>query len=263
MSISAISKSVTDRLNAVLPKSGDEPCSIGEGARFIGFVEQSTGTNIWSLLMEHCRDLAGGDADRAQALFVDRPDVELGFVSRLVNHALGLAPGYFPRADLIPPYKVHGGDFASDRLGEFADGAGRLMFADAWGTRESELGRRYPGENLYDIAPDTPDEAILEGARLCGYYEAANGLPIHELFERACIAEYGSREAWEAAEEAGDGDLPDFEHFSNDLAFMALGAGVSWFDDRKKFDLARVGFEYTEEAGLDDPEPADASEMSL
>jgi len=263
MSITAISKSVADRLNAALPNSGDEPCSIGEGARFIGFVEQSTGTNIWSFLMEYCRSLEGGDAERAQNLFLNRPDVQVEFASRLVDHALGLTPGYFPLAELIPPYTAHGGDFASDRLGEFADGAGRLMFADAWATREQELGRTYPGENLYDIAPDTPDEAILEGARLCGCYEAANRQPIHKLFELACIAEYGSMEAWEAAEEAGDDDLPDFEHFSNDLAFMALGAGVSWFDDRKKFDLVRVGFEYAEEAGLDDPEPADASEMSL
>jgi len=262
MSITAISKAVADRLNAVLP-SGTEECSASEGARLIGFVEVAARTGIWPLLMRHCEKLTGGDKVRAEALFVAaRTEADLApFAAHLVDHALGLSSGTLPIGVIDPPFRPHGG-VAWDRMEEFAEGAGRLMFADAWATREEELDRTYPGENLYDIAPETPEEAVLEGARLCGRYEAANGVAIHELFERACIAEYGSREAWEKAEEAYDRNLPDFEHFSNDLAFMAMGAGVSWFDDRKAFPLERVSFEYSEEAGLADPEPADAREMA-
>lgn len=104
----------------------------------------------------------------------------------------------------------------------------RALWVCAWADHEEEEDRTYPGQELMDVAPETPILATIEGARLCGKYEEANGLEIHCLAQQAANAEGISLE----------NRSPDFDQeFGHALAMMALRHGVSWFDDHERFPL--------------------------
>lgn len=212
-----------------------------EGARLIGFLEQGSGMNVWAV---------------AARLGMD----ETQFAEVLVECARAGAP--LPGGGTIIGFPVDEVDPATaSTREEAAEFMGALMFRDAWASREDEIGNSLSGMRIEDVAPDTPDAAVVEGARLVGMYEQANGCSMLALFNKACDAEYGSPEAAVQAFDADDPHYPTMEHFAQDLAFMALGHGVSWFDDRAEFPLAGVSMEYCEEDGLspipgDSPSPA-------
>lgn len=119
---------------------------------------------------------------------------------------------------------------------EFTEGAARALFVDAWASekeREAEdTGVRAwpPGSELMDIAPETPAEAILEAGRLLGMLEEANKTSVHVLVAAAAKAD-GVSEI----------DVSEFGHY---IAMQALGHGVSWFDDHKKFSIKIPNFEF-------------------
>lgn len=120
------------------------------------------------------------------------------------------------------------------------------MPAHMGGFREHH-GRTYPGRNPCDIAPPTPQYALLSAAILLGKLEQANGCELATIAQAAHIADH-------AGDLAGENcSFDDFvREFASAVALEALGHGVSWFDDHEEFSLRgnwrfvvpRIEFEY-------------------
>ncbi len=123
-------------------------------------------------------------------------------------------------------------DFDNDFTEEFSAGASRAFWVTSWADGMEERGESLSGE-LMDQAPDTPLSAWVAAGELKGLLEAANRVPIHTLADRAAKAD--------GDEGILDIDAEDFGHY---MAMMAMGHGVSWFDDHEKFKFTRVNMEY-------------------
>jgi hypothetical protein len=78
------------------------------------------------------------------------------------------------------------------------------------------------GDDWMDVAPETPPQGLQAGRDLAALYEEVNGTSLDELAAAAAVA---------------DGQDVDGEEFGHYLAMMALGRGVSWFDDHAEFPL--------------------------
>jgi len=113
----------------------------------------------------------------------------------------------------------------------------------------------FPGQRLEDIAPPTPDYAREWAWRLLGALEEANigrgrsylSTILAAAQKAECVAgscnEFGHSVRWSPLDAQG---RPTFTHdkceidarkFGSDIAMMALGTGVSWFDDHAQFEL--------------------------
>ncbi len=111
---------------------------------------------------------------------------------------------------------------------EILDGMARAMFVDRWVWQEEEDGRTYPGQDLMNCAPETPHEAEAAALYLAGMIDQANGTTLH------CIA---------AAAVRAEGKAIDESELGHYLAMMAMGHGVSWFDDHATFPLVVPDFD--------------------
>lgn len=113
----------------------------------------------------------------------------------------------------------------------------RTLFVDQWANEEEEQGRCYSGQNLMDVAPETPSEYRDEALRLVGHMEAANGMAFVCLAYKAFVADglttYEDDDGWD---KVTDDVLEEFGHY---VAMASLGHGVCWEDDR-----ADAGIEY-------------------
>jgi hypothetical protein len=104
-------------------------------------------------------------------------------------------------------------------------GAARVLWASAWADVTEERGESHSGQELTEIAPPTPMEATSLATSLMGKVARANGHSISALVKMAAQA---------------DGVAPTNEFarsFGSDIAMMAMGTGVSWFDDHAEFPL--------------------------
>lgn len=108
-------------------------------------------------------------------------------------------------------------------LGEIERGFLDVMWGDAWMTEEEEQGRTYPGENILDIMPSAPEEAIMEASMVIGYIEGSVRETMDAIWERA--------EAAAIAEGHEDDPKMNAEGFGSCLYYEHVGAGVSWDDD--------------------------------
>jgi hypothetical protein len=111
------------------------------------------------------------------------------------------------------------------------------------------------GEDWFQIAPETPDAAYLAARDLAKLFRQAEGMSLPDLFELAVTVDQAEfswempadRERLAATDQPTQGDLA--LEFGADLASMALGTGVSWFDDHKqtrlgaRFDPKILSFE--------------------
>lgn len=111
----------------------------------------------------------------------------------------------------------------SSIIGEIEDGFIEIMWADAWATEEEEQGRTYPGENILDVMPAAPEEAIMEASMTIGYIEGSARETIDAVWERA--------EAAAIADGHEDDPKMNPEGFGSCLYYEHVGAGVSWNDD--------------------------------
>jgi len=118
--------------------------------------------------------------------------------------------------------------FDSEFTEEFAEGASRAFWVSAWADDQEGRGKRLGGELMHQ-APDTPLSAWVAAGELIALLEVANKVPVEALAERA---------------DKVDGDCVDATEFGHYMAMMALGSGVSWFDDHEKFDFKSVNMEY-------------------
>lgn len=112
--------------------------------------------------------------------------------------------------------------------GVFEEGMAKALWADAWASAEEEAGRSHSGEEIMDIMPEVPHEALIDAYRLVGYFEEANGVSLSQLFDQAMNADQ-----IDPAIVSNDYK----ESFGHYLAMAAIGSGVSWFDDHESFDL--------------------------
>lgn len=117
---------------------------------------------------------------------------------------------------------------------------------------EQELPRALAGQDWDDVAPETPKAAMKAAKELVKLYEASKGTgDIVELYGLAQTVDMEEDFEFELSQgkigrTVGDRwKIADAGLFGSMLASMALGHGVSWFDDHKKFELARVNFECT------------------
>lgn len=124
--------------------------------------------------------------------------------------------------------------YPSDWLQILIESAARLAWADWWAQQQEERGRRFSrGVDLYEAAPTTPEYAKVWAGMMVGRIEERNGLNIYSIGYQAHKADTGER----------DGNV-DPHKFGVALAFMALGHGVSWFDDHEKFPLKMPHMEF-------------------
>lgn len=108
----------------------------------------------------------------------------------------------------------------------------RLLFVSCWADEEDAKFDRGEGPGapggceLTDVAPETTLDARLMAARIIGMIEQVNQSNVILLFDRA-----------EKANKKEGIPAPDPYKFGSDLAFMAMGHGVSWFDDNAEFEM--------------------------
>lgn len=114
------------------------------------------------------------------------------------------------------------------------DSMARTLFVCAWADAEEEAGRSHGGQELFDVAPETPPAAIEAALYFVGRLEQANG--------RGWSVEAMLWQAWEAdghGKPDGASVIPDRYRadFGHCLVMQALGHGVSWYDDHAKVSL--------------------------
>lgn len=111
---------------------------------------------------------------------------------------------------------------------DLAKAAARILFVSAWADYEERMGRNYPGCELTDEAPETPQATVYLAYELLGGVAVANCASVWSLIEQAKKADRA------AGSQIDDADAYA-ERFAECMAFMAMGSGVSWFDDHEKF----------------------------
>jgi hypothetical protein len=116
---------------------------------------------------------------------------------------------------------------------EFAEGAARAVWVQAWADHQEQKGKTLRGELMHQ-APATPLSAYVWAGELMGRLAELNKSDIHRLSVKAVEADLARRR-----------DVPfsmvDFGHY---MAMQALGHGVSWFDDHAQFAIKIPHMEY-------------------
>jgi hypothetical protein len=118
---------------------------------------------------------------------------------------------------------------------------------DAGERRELDVSRAGPGEDWADVAPETPRTAYDAAAQLEDLFYRQNARTMGGLLELAMAADGKAKASSRYA-----------ELFGHYMAMEALGHGVSWFDDHKRFVVKFPHFE----AMTGDGESLDWSPMS-
>lgn len=116
---------------------------------------------------------------------------------------------------------------------EIVDGIAEILWGDGWSRHVEDHGcERLGGRHIEDIMPPIPTEAHDFAAQWAKDVEQDNGKKLDALYE----------EALDANEHEGvGGTMNDVRSspiaFGNSLAYMMMGAGLSWFDNNADFDL--------------------------
>jgi hypothetical protein len=106
-------------------------------------------------------------------------------------------------------------------------GMAAMLWALAWADHADEHRcENLSGMDIMKVMPAVPDESVTVANDLVKGIEKANNTPLDVIFAVACNAD-GIQPSEKVAEK-----------FGGDLAHMAIGSGVSWFDDHEKFPLA-------------------------
>lgn len=127
---------------------------------------------------------------------------------------------------------------------EMITGAARTLFCLEWADWAEFAGINLSGCEISNVAPPTPPNYVANAAYLIGQIVAMNTDrgDARSLVQKAVEADNMLMEDWSGH---------NSEHFGSDLAMMALGHGVSWFDDHNKFDL-KLPFGWDQDGWPDD-----------
>jgi hypothetical protein len=126
------------------------------------------------------------------------------------------------------------------------DAMARTLWVTHWGDEherkcEEDSEHELPwggGDDLMDVAPETPWQAYVDAGRLVGMVEARNRLQIDAAWASALKRDGVN---WEELDEAATRkSKEDFGHY---LTMEALGHGVSWMDDHEEHGLEVPHFE--------------------
>jgi hypothetical protein len=129
-------------------------------------------------------------------------------------------------------------------LEDVYEGIARAFYVSAWGDKEEEKGRCYPGQDLMDIAPETPEYVVRQAYRFVGHLEAINSLHIASLLAAAIKADlHDGRKPEDTVPDGADEYARLFGHY---LAMEGMGHGVCWWDDHAEFDLKVPHFEFSQ-----------------
>lgn len=120
---------------------------------------------------------------------------------------------------------------------EIREAVARAFWVTQWADAEEEVGNTYPGEDLMDVAPRTPEEALREADKFLAELAENNGKTVEALLAAAA-------EADELDEDDLDGDYA--EEFGHYMAMQAMGHGVGWFDDHEHFEVTVPYYEPTD-----------------
>jgi hypothetical protein len=114
--------------------------------------------------------------------------------------------------------------------------AARTFFVLAWAKKKEEKGtpKHWQGRDLFDLAPKTPFGAVVYAAYFFGMLEHANNKSVHQLVREAADADCFNNPLRKDNYEKYKKYANDFAHY---LVMMAIGHGVSWFDDHEEFEL--------------------------
>lgn len=133
----------------------------------------------------------------------------------------------------------------TDQKQQFTEAAARTMWLPGWldsdyvqKTLIPKLGVTVDLATNY--APPTPQYALLAAAELLGMIEQANGCGLAIIIEAAKRADCASdvQTGIKLAHEHGESCTEvEIAEFASDCAMMALGTGVSWFDDHAEITL--------------------------
>ena len=128
------------------------------------------------------------------------------------------------------------------------DAMARAAFVSAWADKQDGMGKRGqnpgPGGDWMDIAPETRPDAKAWADMVIAEFEVMNGKTICRLLADAAMAEYED-ETYDGVNLPGD--ILSFTYakdFGHDLGMMAIGSGVSWFDDHAEFPLKKPYNDY-------------------
>lgn len=122
-------------------------------------------------------------------------------------------------------------------------GMARAMFVSAWGDLEEDQGRSYPGQDLMDVAPETPDYVLIKANECAEAIEKANFAPLDALLTLAFTAEHkGKRDKNISITEWIGENAELFGHY---LAMEAMGTGVSWSDDHARIHIKIPDYEFS------------------
>lgn len=113
---------------------------------------------------------------------------------------------------------------------EIVDGIAEILWGSAWaGHVEEHDCENLSGVQIEEVMPPIPKDAHKYARDWADGVEKANKKKLDSLYD----------EAMEANEREGQGGGPQSSPtaFGNDLAYMIMGAGVTWFDHNAEFDL--------------------------
>jgi len=115
---------------------------------------------------------------------------------------------------------------------EIIDGIAEILWGSAWADHAEEHEcTSLSGMQIEAIMPSVPKEASQLAQDLARKFESMNGATLDTLYAIALKADGQTSYP-------GSGKSSP-ESFGSNLAFMAMGAGVSWFDDHDKFPLKK------------------------
>lgn len=116
------------------------------------------------------------------------------------------------------------------------EAAGRILFATEWADVMEEEGRgdELSGQNVRDIAPETPDDYLEAGRFLIGLVEGENRATMKELYDRALAAHFPDPSD---RAQALVSPILGPTRFAECLALEATGTGVAWSDDATPFEI--------------------------
>lgn len=122
------------------------------------------------------------------------------------------------------------------------EGMARIMWASAWHQHVEEARcQNVSGLEITDVMPDVPEVALRMAYRWAGRIEGESGSLILLLYAAAktdgLVVDVTKGIAVITEGWPDNVDNKYAEEFGNSLAWMAMGAGPSWFDDHKEFDL--------------------------
>jgi hypothetical protein len=115
------------------------------------------------------------------------------------------------------------------------EGFVNVLWLSSWADNEEENGRTYSGMKIEDVAPPCPASVrkiAKEYVRLLGKVNGVKWKLPNDIMR--CLCYLGAIADNDVRQGAGD---TYSRRFGECLAYMALGHGISWFDDHQCFDL--------------------------